>query len=480
MYRELLIHRYVNYSAILFLAVIMISCGSSGDNKANDKREKISLDTLRVGTVYGPSTYFIYRNEPMGYEYEMVKKYADSREIPVAVTVTSDFSELVSLLENGKIDLLIDRVPMTSEYRDKIRHCGPVDISKQVLVQKKKEYSGKNYVADVTDLKGKEVYVEPETKYSQRIENLNEELGGGIVIKYLSYDSLQLQNPIELVANGQIPFTVSEADIAEAEKTYYHYLDVSLPISLDQKSSWAVRKDNDRLANDIDSWSRLIGSDADVKALHKRYFEDPKGEIFAEEKQSENVEETNKAPMLNASSISKYDKLFRKYAPQLNWDWRLLAAIGAVESNFDDDATSWAGAEGVMQLMPNTAKEFGVSLNEIRNPDQNIAASVKLIEHIDEMFSKYVPDKTERIKFILAAYNAGEGHILDGIALAEKYGKNKQVWDGNVRDVLMRKSHPDHLDDPAMKHGYFHATETINFVDKVLSNYNYYKQHIAA
>ena len=59
---------------------------------------------------------------------------------------------------------------------------------------------------------------------------------------------------------------------------------------------------------------------------------------------------------LKEGKISHYDDLFRKYSKEIGWDWRMLASLAYTESNFDTTAVSWAGAKGLMQLMPATAR----------------------------------------------------------------------------------------------------------------------------
>jgi len=131
------------------------------------------------------------------------------------------------------------------------------------------------------------------------------------------------------------------------------------------------------------------------------------------------------SPMLNRAGgvISRYDHLFRRYAPTARWDWRLIAAQCYQESTFDPKAKSWAGASGLMQIMPKTAAHLGLPMAQIFDPEQNIAAATRYIAELDRMF-RDIPSRNERYAFVLACYNGGYFHIRDAMALAEKYGKN--------------------------------------------------------
>ena len=120
---------------------------------------------------------------------------------------------------------------------------------------------------------------------------------------------------------------------------------------------------------------------------------------------------------------------------------------------------------------------MGVPPGKEQNPEESIKAAVKYIAATDRSLS-IVPDKQERIKFILASYNAGLGHIFDAIALADKYGKNKTVWTDNVENYILLKSNEEYFTDPVCKNGYFRGIETYNFVRDINSRYESYKKKI--
>ena len=176
--------------------------------------------------------------------------------------------------------------------------------------------------------------------------------------------------------------------------------------------------------------------------------------------------------------MSPYDNLFKKYAKDIGWDWRMLASQGYAESRFDTTVVSWAGARGLMQIMPRTARAYGLSMNRISNPEASISTATAIIRDLDKSLSRYVPDPEERKKFVVAAYNSGIAHIYDAIALARKYGKNPQVWSGNVAEALLMKANPDYYNDPVCKYGYFRGKETTNYVIKVFDMYNRARKNV--
>ena len=186
------------------------------------------------------------------------------------------------------------------------------------------------------------------------------------------------------------------------------------------KSQWAVQADNQELADSLDQWFKP-GMVAKMK----------KEENFLLSTRS--ITRHVYSPMLDRSGgvISHYDHLFRRYAPLARWDWRLLAAQCYQESTFDPKARSWAGACGLMQIMPSTADHLGLSRDNLHDPEQNIAAAVKYIRELNTHFQD-VPS-AERTLFVLASYNGGYFHIRDAMALATKHGQNAHSW-AHVRE----------------------------------------------
>ncbi len=175
---------------------------------------------------------------------------------------------------------------------------------------------------------------------------------------------------------------------------------------------------------------------------------------------------------ITGGRISEYDDLIKQWADSLNWDWLLLAALIYQESKFDPNAKSWAGAHGLMQLIPATARRFGAS--NIYDPVQNISSGARYILHLDELWQDIITNKEERLKFVLASYNVGPGHVLDARRLAKKYGKDPNVWDNNVSFYLIQKSKPKYYNDPVVKQGYCRGEEPVNYVHKILSRYQRY------
>ena len=171
--------------------------------------------------------------------------------------------------------------------------------------------------------------------------------------------------------------------------------------------------------------------------------------------------------------ISAFDDLFRRYSSTAGWDWRLLAAMSYQESGFDPQAVSSMGAMGLMQLMPSTADAMGVPRDKRFDPEQNISASTRYIRKVSQSFSD-IKDAEERIKFTLAAYNGGVGHVQDAQTLTRKAGRDHQVWQ-EVAPFILHLSEPRYYRDPDVLNGYMRGSETEAYVRLIMNRWNQYR-----
>ena len=172
--------------------------------------------------------------------------------------------------------------------------------------------------------------------------------------------------------------------------------------------------------------------------------------------------------------ISPYDPLLRQAAEEAGMDWRFLAAIACQESRFDPHARSHRGALGLMQVMESVATDFGVPAEQLIDPKVNISMAVRLIQRIERTLrfgSRTSED--DRLRIILACYNAGMGHIIDARRLAVKHGVNHNSWN-RLSEYVSIKGSPEWVDDEAVRSGAFDGTETLQFVDKVMARYAEY------
>jgi membrane-bound lytic murein transglycosylase F len=261
---------------------------------------------------------------------------------------------------------------------------------------------------------------------------------------------------------GEIKYTVTDYNVASINKTYYPILNVETPVSFSQRIAWAVRNNSPKLLASINSWVTKIRKDDLYYILYNKYFKNKK--TYKRRVKSEFYSRTS-------GKISPYDSLLKVYADTLNWDWRLLASLVYQESKFDPRAQSWAGALGLMQMMPSTAREVGVS--NAFSPTDNLKGGSQYLRNIWEKFDN-ISDSTQRVKFTMASYNCGYGHVLDAQRLAKKYGADKLVYDDNVEVYLRKMSSPKYYNDKIVRYGYVRGEEPYQYVRKIFLRYFHY------
>lgn len=454
--------KILRHICLVAAAGLLAACSGT---QGNDTPHRALPDTLRVATLYSPTTYFIYRDEPMGYDYSLINDFAEAKGLVLDLRVARSMGEAVAMLDSGSVDLLACGVPVTSQYKGRVVACGPELLTTQVLVQPK--VKGAPAITDVTQLPGKDIYVEQGSKYEQRLRHLDQELGGGINIHAVDSDSLIDEDLLQMVSDGKIPLTVVNHDVARLNATYYPDLDVSLDVSFPQRSAWGVAPRQEWLADSVNAWMATADARRDNDDLLKRYFEMSKGRTFERFDFSKGY-------------ISSYDNLFKTYADRIGWDWRLLAAQGWAESRFRPNARSWVGARGLMQIMPRTARGYNTPVSALNNPETSIRVATQLLNDLNRQLAKYVPNDRERLKFVVGSYNVGVAHVLDAMRLCDKYGMDPTVWDDNVERALLMKSKPEYYNDPVVRYGYCRGSEPVAYVRDIMAFYDSARREIQA
>lgn len=446
------------------LLCLVWACAADKGTRPAHQQEHHLPDTLLVGTINGPTSFFTLRGDTLGYEYERMNDFAADHHVGVKFVTAPNMRELVDMLEDGDIDVAAVEIPVTAEFKAHVLNCGAMNETHQVLVQPVSD----SVLTNVTQLVGRDVYVIAGSRYEARLKNLNSELGGGIVVHTIDNDTVNSDDLVDMVASGKLPLTVIDSDLGQLCKTYNDSIDISLKVSFEQRTSWAVNKRDTWLADTIDAWAASDKTKKFSKEVKRRYFELSRVPV--------GLDMTSESTHVKPGEISPYDHLFKKYAAQAGVDWLLLAAICKVESGFHNNVQSWAGARGIMQVMPSVGRAYGYTADELNDPEKNIDVACQSLVKINEYLKPLVADKGERLRFVLASYNAGIGHISDAIALAKKYGRNPQLWYGNVEEAALMKSRPEYYNDPVCRHGYFRAKETVAYVKKVEESYRVFRQ----
>ncbi len=459
-----------------FLVIVSFSCSDNnklpdltGSRLLNaDLKEIRQRGRLIAVTDFNSTNYFIYKGEPMGFNYELLKTFSDQAGIDLEIVTENHIEHAIDMLNSGKTDLIAMSITVNGTRKKDIQFTESLDETRQMLVQRKPRNwrsmtaaaVDKSVIRNQLGLAGKTVYVQEGSTHGERLRTLAHEIGDSITVVEVPYESEEL---IKNVARGDIEYTVTDENIARVNATYYPDIDINTPVSFPQKLAWGVRKQNsEELLAELNRWISTFRKTEDYAILYSKYFRNSRsGTMIRSDYYA-----------LSTGKVSKYDEIIRQFSDTINWDWRLLASLICQESRFDADVTSWAGAYGLMQVMPLTGERFGIDVTS--SPKNNIRAGVMYINWLHTIFDPKIADEKERLNFILASYNAGPGHVLDAMRLAGKNGKNPEKW-ADVEVWLQKKSDPKYYNDEVVKNGYFTGRESVAFVSQILDRYEHYR-----
>lgn len=455
--------RICKITIIFVLLLFLTSCLSLLDRISGVTVESIQeRGKLIAVTSYGVNSYFIYRGEPFGFEYEMLKLLADKLDVELEIKLADGRAPLIDILNSDYGDIIASNIAVTRQRMREYDFTEHFLSSRQVLIQKESD----SPVHNLIDLIGKEVTVIRGSHYEERLKNLSEEIGGEINIVTVSPEFSE-EELIQKVANGEIDFTIADETVAMINQFYYPGIDIDTEVSFPQRVAWVVRRKSPEFKEYLDEWIEELRADGTLNTLYDKYY---KINRVLEEHliYSQDLEVV--------SSISEYDDLIRKYAFIVSWDWRLIASLIYQESRFKPRARSWAGAQGLMQLMPATARALGV--RNSYSPEENIFAGVRHLKGLKDIWSERVQGDENQTMFILASYNAGSGHVEDAQRLARKYGKNPLIWRDNVEIYMQKLASPEYYNDPVVANGYCRGSEPYNYVRDILERFETYKKHV--
>jgi membrane-bound lytic murein transglycosylase F len=453
-------------STFLVFIVITTSCGDNKEEASNkefwenpaliDLEDIKKRGTLRAVVDNSSTSYYIYRGRRMGYEYEMLRNFANRLRVQLQLVVTDDIQEAFRFLNEGTADIIAMNLEVSEERKKFASFTQATNSISTVLVQRDEEEK----ITDLIDLNNKNIHIRANSIYREQLEALQDTL-------QLNFNIIEIQesseNLVDMVVSGEIDYTVVDNYLAMVNATYYDNIDVTLQISDPSDVGLAVRKNAPDLLKEINDWILEGKKSAYFAILYSKYFLNKKNSYFRN---------TSAFSSISGDRISVFDDIIRKGADELGWDWRLLAALVYKESRFDTSAISYAGAQGLLQLMPVTLERFGVTNAE--DPSESLMAGVAFLKYLDKFWRERVPDSNERIRFILSSYNVGHGHVEDAWRLALKYGKDSKRWI-NVAYYLERKSQREFYRDPVVKSGYAKGHMAVAYVRDVLSLYESYR-----
>jgi membrane-bound lytic murein transglycosylase F len=481
--------------AMLLLAAVLLFAGCEREEPEveRDLADIVGGDTLVVVTRYNSTSYFLYRGQPMGYEYELLGNFAESHDVHLRLVLADDFDEMVGILRRGEADIMAARIFPDGPLAGRVAFTEPLFETDRVLVQRSGEPSAAaqtesqrravedeewgfevpervmvraRLVGRADELAGERVHVAEESGAHAQLVELSDSIDGTIEIVEVTTD-VNTETLIRQVATGAIEFTVARENIALLKQDAWENLEVRPVVGPPVGLVWATRQGSTGLRASLNDWIAAERGGALFNTLYRKYYIDRAG--YRERAASEYLTSAT-------GRLSQWDELTAEHAALIGWDWRLLASLMYQESMFDPRARSWAGAMGLLQLMPATAREVGVT--DPYDPADNVAGGARYMQWLEERWTPDVADPEQRLRFILASYNVGRGHVMDAQRLAVKHGDDPQVWD-QVAHWLLQKSKREYFTDPVVRFGYARGLEPVTYVRKILDRYEHYRVFVA-
>ncbi|MDR0279864.1 MAG: membrane-bound lytic murein transglycosylase MltF [Paucimonas sp.] len=415
--------------------------------------ERIKEDgVLRVITRNSPATYFQDRNGETGFEYELVKRFADDLGVKLQIETADNLDDIFSQLGQPNGPVLAAAGLVSSEQRkNQARFSHPyLEVTPQVIYR-----NGKTRPTNAAGLVGKRILVLKGSSHAEQLAELKKQYPG---LEYEESDQVEVVDLLRMVDEGQIDLTRVDSNELAMNQVYFPNVRVAFDLGDTRDQRWAVAAGEDNsLLNEINAFLDKVQKNGTLQRLKDRYYGhvDVLGYVgaytFAQHLQER---------------LPRFEKHFRASAKQEQVDWRLLAAIGYQESLWQAEVTSKTGVRGLMMLTQRTAQAMGVS-NRL-DPVQSIRGGAKYFMHVKEELDDSIKEP-DRTWFALAAYNVGGGHLDDARKMAQREGLNPNKW-LDVKKMLPRLSQKKYYSKT--KYGYARGGEPVHFVANIRRYYD--------
>lgn len=415
------------------------------------------------------TSYFIYRGQPLGFEYELLNWFAQENNLELEIVLINDLDSVFQKLNNGFGDIIAANLTITKPRQELVNFTEPHLSTRQVLVQKlpenywqlNEDKVNSQLIKDPIELSNKNVWVRRNSSFYDRLVSLSDEIGNEIHIVDAD-GKLQTEELIRMVAEGEIDYTIADENVAKTNKKYYPNIDIETPISFTQNIAWAVNKKATSFQTILNKWILEKKKTNDYHTIYLKYF--LARTAYAKKVTSDYGSDKNR--------ISEYDDIIKLNAAKFDFDWHLIASVIFQESQYDTSAQSWTGAQGLMQLLRETAAKF--EDGNLSDPSFNIYAGFSYLSELQNYWTPKITDKNEALKFALASYNIGLSHVLDATRLAEKFGLDPTIWNNNVELMLKNKAEEKYYNDEVVYYGYCKGSEPVFYVKQVVERYKHY------
>ena len=408
---------------------------------------------ITVATRNSAHCYYLYRDQPMGFEYELAKAFAEYLGVRLQIKIVDKWSDMVAALSDGSAAFIAASMPITSKRQTQVAFSdGYMEVAQNIITHRKN-----TGIKEAADLSGKTIDVRKGTVYQQRLVELRKQ---GINLAIRLHDDLPVEELIQKVADGQIDFTIANSNIISINRRNFPGVVSTGSINDGMQLAWAVYPKSKKLLEQINAFLRMINKSGKFDEIYNKYYGDIDDFDYVD------LEAFHRRVK---NKLSRYSPFIKAAAKKHGFDWRLIAAQIYQESHLNPWAKSQAGARGLMQILPSTAKDLGIG--DLFDPVQNINAGVQhlkdLYDHFDQAHGE------DRLLIALAAYNIGQGHINDARDLAKKKGLDPDKWVSLSKTLPLLQYRKYFMNT---QYGFCRGTEPIRYIKQILIYYDVLKR----
>ncbi len=414
---------------------------------------------IRVLTRNSPASYFLWKGRLMGFEYDLAKRFSKRHRLRLEMIVPPAGEDLLEWLREGKGDVIAaSMTPAKTDRVQGLEFSRPYNWVSQLVVTRSDDVT----LSAPVDLAGRTFHVRRSSAYW---ESLEQRIADGATFKLAEAPAqMSTEEIIAKVADGSFDLTLADSHILDIELTWRDNVRGAFPLGEPVALAWVVRKENPELLATVNDFLRREYRGLFYNMKYDQYFRNAA-------RIRSHIEQGHAA----SGGLSPYDDVVRRFADEAGFDWRLIVSQMFQESRFDPQARSFAGAVGLMQVLPRTAEELGYT-DDLHDPETGISAGVAYLSWVRDRFDEELP-VTDRMWFTLAAYNAGPGHVRDARRLAEKLGLNPNRWDDNVEAAMRLLSSPKYYS--GAPHGYCRCGQAVHYVREIRQRYLAYVEGTA-
>ncbi len=411
---------------------------------------QIKHDTLRVLVLPDPLTWEQRPGASTGLEWELLQRFAKRYRMPVKAVPIANRDSMLHLLQAGKGDVIAAQLSpagWASRYTLAswpYRHVAQMTGACRSSAKAAQKAGGDTVIVSA---------------WSPFLDSLGQLPFTDAGFPYRVVDSLP-DDLLMATALGRQGLLLASDATASLETKRLPLVQFGPRLGNSTPLVFAMRTNSIHLAHALDTWLASARYRDERNALIEAYENGlgPRKDL-----------KPTSSMAFGTDSISDFDSLFQVHADSMAWDWKLLAAVAYKESRFDTTARSYKGANGLMQMMPATAARMGLA--DSAGVEGHVQAATRYLDQLDQLWRRSIPSPAERLRFVLASYNAGPGHVKDAQRLAVELGMFPDRWEGNVERAIVLLNRPRYFTGEAAKNGYCRGQDTYWYVRDVTGLY---------